>query len=383
MTAKILCVDDEQNVLDSIKRQLRKQFAIDTALGAPAALKMLIDQGPYAIVVSDMRMPEMDGVQLLTAVKQKAPNTVRIMLTGNADQQTAIEAINKGQIFRFLNKPCSREDLTQVFQDGLRQYRLVHAERELLEKTLRGSVKMLSDVLALVSPAAFGRATRVQALVRKIGPALKTEHAWQYEIAAMLSQIGCVTLPQETVDKVYHGNQLTEEETQMVDAHPAVGRGLVENIPRLEEIARCIAYQEKRFDGTGPPHDDPIQGQDLPLGARILKLSLDFDTLLSSGRSSIEAVRELKTRSGWYDPQLIEALQEAGVDQEDTALQQKLVRLSELDNHMILAQDIVTTSGMLVTVKGQEVTPSLRQRLRNFSRKSPIREPIQVFIKND
>ena len=379
MTYKILCVDDEQNVLDSIKRQLRKLFTIDIALGGKAGLDMIASQGPYAVVVSDMRMPEMDGVQFLAAVNQKAPNTVRIMLTGNADQQTAIEAINQGHIFRFLNKPCSSEAMAQAIEAGIEHYRLVTAEKELLEKTLRGSIKVLTDVLSLVNPAAFSRASRAKDWVIKICSHMDVKHAWKIEIAAMLSQIGCVTLPPDTVEKMYHNKDLTEEELQMVDAHPSVGEGLVQNIPRLEEVAKIIACQEYRFDGIGPSQNG-LSGEDIPLGGRVLKVALDFDTLKSKNRSNIEAFLELRTHASWYDPRVVEALEHSIHD--DTTVELQEVRVSQLDSTMVLAQDICTTSGLLIVAKGQEITPVLKDRIKNFSRKSRIQEPIQVYVKN-
>ena len=160
MTEKILCVDDEPNVLQACRRQLRKRFHIETADGGEQALQAIAGQDPYAVIVSDMRMPGMDGIQFLARAKELTPNSVRIMLTGNSDQQTAIEAVNEGNIFRFLTKPCPAESLAKAIAAGVEQYRLVTAEKELLEKTLRGSIKVLTEVLSLVNPTAFGRAAR-------------------------------------------------------------------------------------------------------------------------------------------------------------------------------------------------------------------------------
>ena len=135
MSDKILFVDDEENILQSIKRELRKRFEVFTACGGTEALDVLRKDGPFAVIVSDMRMPVMDGIQLLTTVKDIYPETVRLMLTGNADQETAIEAVNKGAIFRFLNKPCPTPTLAMALALAVRQYRLITAEKELLNKT--------------------------------------------------------------------------------------------------------------------------------------------------------------------------------------------------------------------------------------------------------
>jgi response regulator RpfG family c-di-GMP phosphodiesterase len=234
MLEKILCVDDEPNILQAYERALRKDFHIETAADGELALELIKSGGPYAVIVSDMRMPGMDGVQLLASARALAPETVRIMLTGNADQHTASEAVNEGHIFRFLNKPCTPETLKTSLLAGIQQYHLIRAEKDLLEKTLIGSLQMVTDILSMVNPTAFGRASRVRRLVKQLSAILKAEDAWQIEIAAMLSQIGCVTVPEETLTRAYEGKYLTTDELQMIENSPKVGHDLISRIPRLE-----------------------------------------------------------------------------------------------------------------------------------------------------
>src|SRR6266852_5256657 len=205
MDEKILCVDDELNILLALQRQLRKQFHIECALGADKALAAVDRDGPFAVVVSDLQMPGMNGLEFLAKLKQRSPETVRIMLTGHADLEAAIGAVNQGNIFRFLTKPCSAEDLARTLEAAIEQYRLVTAERDLLEKTLYGSVKVLTEVLSLVHPAAFSRASRIHRYVRHMALEMKLPNAWQVEVAAMLSQIGCITLEPEALDRLYVG----------------------------------------------------------------------------------------------------------------------------------------------------------------------------------
>lgn len=378
MTDKILCVDDDANILEGYQRGLRRRFHIDTALGAEPALAAIDARGPYAVVVSDMRMPGTDGVQLLSEVRERAPDSVRIMLTGFADLQTAIEAVNEGNIFRFLTKPCAPEALAKALSAGIEQHRLVTAEKELLEKTLAGAIKVLADVLSLTNPTAFGHASRVRRLVRRLCEELRVEQPWQFEIAAMLSQIGCVTVPPDTLEKIYHARTLTPEESQMLRAHPITGRNLVANIPRLEKVADVIAYQHKRFDGSGIPSDS-VAGKEIPLGARILKVALDYDTLKWCGETDVKALVELRQRLGWYDPDVLAAMET--VSELETSLETREVKVRELTSQMILAEDVTTTDGALVVSKGQDVTPSLCQRLKNFSRKRQLTEPIRVLVR--
>lgn len=307
---RILFVDDEQNILDGYRRTLRKDFQIETAAGGAEGLEAFKKGGAFAVVVSDMRMPNMDGATFLSHVKELSKDTVRVMLTGNSDQQTAINAVNEGNIFRFLNKPCSAEVMSKTLTQAVEQYRLIRAEKDLIEKTLRGSVQMLTDVLSLVNPLAFGRATRVRHLVRQLTTTLNVESAWQVELAAMLSQIGCITIPEDILQRIYGGNELSPDELRMLQMHPQVGHDLITQIPRLEHVAEIVMYQDKRFHGGGFPHGAHT-GEQIPLGARILKVALDFDKLIEAKIGYFEACQEIERRAEWYDPQIVAALRAA------------------------------------------------------------------------
>lgn len=377
MSRRILCVDDDPNVLQAYQRALRKQFELETALGGEEALAAIAERGPYAVVVADMRMPGMSGIHLLMRIRDIAPDTVRMMLTGNADQQTAIDAVNDGHVFRFMTKPCPPERFGQALEAGLEQYRLVSAERDLLTQTLRGSIRVLTEVLSLVSPEAFGRATRVCRVVRLLCAELKIEKTWQMEIAAMLCQIGCITVPEKILGKVQQGSELTASEREVFQSHAAIGRDLIANIPRLEEIAEIIAYQEKLFDGRGFPADYR-SGKKIPLGSRILKLALDWDALVSAGLAPQMALAEISDRKGWYDPGIVGALRKAlNIDQAHTI---RRCRVSDLVDGALLADDVVSTHGTLLCGKGQEVTPAIRIRLRNYAVNVGIPRPIKIFV---
>lgn len=136
MPEKILFVDDEPQVLEGFRRLLHGRFQVDTALSAAEALAKLKRNGPYAVAVCDMRMPEMDGLVLLTKIKIEFPEVVRIMLTGNSDQQTAMQAVNEGNVFRFLAKPCDEELLTKSLNAALVEYRLANYQEELVDKAI-------------------------------------------------------------------------------------------------------------------------------------------------------------------------------------------------------------------------------------------------------
>ncbi len=377
ISEKILFVDDDPNILASFKRTLRKRYDLDTAVGPEEGLEAVGRYRHYALVVSDLRMPVMDGIQFLSKVRDISPETIRMILTGNADLQAAIDAVNRGNIFRFLTKPCPPETLQMAVDAGLQQYRLIRAEKELLEKTLRGAIRILTDVLSLVNPEAYGRASRIRRYVRDVGARIGYPKAWQLETAAMLSQIGCVVLPEDTLKKIYHGKDLTPEESQLFRMYPSVGADLIAKIPRMEEISEIIAYQEKHFDGSGIPKDDR-SGETIPLGSRILKVVLDFDALETRGLPRAAAMNHLRKRSGHYDPAVLEALEEVLGD--EARFQVKELPLQELQLNMIVGEDVVSLKGVLLIAKGQEITPALLERLKNFSRTVGVKEPIRVLI---
>lgn len=378
MSNKVLCVDDEPRVVDGYRRALHQKFRIDAAYSGEEALEAIAKQGPYAVILTDLRMPGMDGVQLLSRVRASAPDTVRIMMTGFADVAAAMNAVNEGHVFRFLAKPCATETLERLLADGIRQYELVTSERVLLSRTLCGAVKVLTEVLSLANPTAFSQGTRVRPLVRKLCRQMGVASSWTYEIAAMLSQVGCLTLPPGTVEKAYHSERLSPDEQAMLDGHPAVGARLVAHIPRLEEVACFIEQQQRRYLG-GDGTNDGTAARSIPLGARILKVALDFDRLSRSGLVDHKALLELRARAGWYDPDVLNALEEVIGAAE--VYEPAEVAVRDLTSRMILAEDIVTTYGTLLVTKGQEVTLCMKQRLANFAKQSSLKESVKVLIR--
>lgn len=368
MNRKVLFVDDEPNVLSSFQRSLGRLYQVDTATGSLEGLEMVRKNGPYAVVVSDLRMPDMDGIQFLATVREMAPDTVRMMLSGHADLEAAIAAVNEGNVFRFLTKPCQPHTLVTALRDGLEQHRLVTAEKEFLRGTLRGSVKLLTEVLALANPEAFGRSERIKRLVRRVGKGLLIPDLWRIELAAMLSQLGCVTLPEETLKKAYVGDPLSPGEQQVFASHPKVGSSLLSNIPNLEEVTQIVARQEEPFRPDS----------DLPLGSRMLKIALDYDTLEYGGRPPIEAFAEMRARKGLYDPKLLDAFEQVLCAEEGYVHRVLPMRL--LDERMLLDENVWTPKGLLVLNKGQELTGVSIQRIRNFAVTHGIVEPIKVLV---
>ena len=369
MNAKILFVDDDANVLAGYQRNLRRQYSIDTALGGAQALAQLDASGPYAVVVADMQMPNMNGIEFLQQAETRTPDTVRIMLTGNADQKTAVDAVNQGRVFRFLNKPCSAEIMAQALEAALRQYQLVTAERELLEDTLNGAMKVLADVLSTVDPPAFGRGRQLRDHMRAFLESFKVNQSWELELAATLSPIGRVTLPPIVLLKQRSGLSLTQEEREMTLRVPQIGAELLSQIPRLGNVAQIVRLQNKNFDGTGFPADGP-SGDDIPVGARILKVLGDLAERESQGATPAEALQRMQEIKGQYDPHVLDAACrcfDVALPEVDREPQLPIqTRIEDLQPGQVLAEEVKTADSFLVVAMDTELSPMLIERLRNF-----------------
>ncbi|MBZ5577160.1 MAG: response regulator [Acidobacteriia bacterium] len=359
---RVLFVDDEPDLLEALARNLRSEhFAVSTASGGAVALEMLQQAGPFAVIVSDLRMPEMDGVTLLRLARQSAPETIRVLFTGQPDLERSIAAVNEGAIFRFLTKPCSRVILALTLKAAVEQYRLVTAERVLLEQTLHGSIQALTDVLSLTAPLAFGRAARLRQTVRSLASASGVVETWPVEVAAMLSQVGCVILPPATLEKVHRGEPLSEAEQTMVRRMPAIVEQVLGNIPRLEPVREILRLRDKPFDGgSRAPGAEAI-----PWGARALKLAFDLDVLESEGTPASLGFETLRARPGWYDPDVLQKLVEIRASEQSAQVRE--VPLAGLLPGMVMAQDVRTHKGDLFVARGQEVSASLVEKLRNFA----------------
>ena len=372
---KILFVDDDEKLLGGIMRQQGEDFDLTTALGGEEALQLIERQGPFAVVVSDMRMPAMNGIELLKHIRERSPDTVRIMFTGFAELDSTIEAINEGHIFRFLAKPCSERDLAAALKAGLRQHALIEAERELVEGTLHGSVKVLSEVLALVSPLAFGQSTRVRAIIDGILKRVPIEDQWQLEIAAMLSSLGCVTVPTDVLEAIFDGATVSTDEEKQFAKHPKLAADLIKTIPRMEHVSEIIRLQNVDH---GVPS---VDGVPIPLESRVLKLAIDFDLKERFCESPLHALNELRENRRAYEPKFFAALEDY-VKRERNFKHVKL-NVYEVAQGMVLAEDIRNQTGTLLMSKGHRLTGSAIRLLENYYKKKILSGPLKVIVRSE
>lgn len=382
MTEKILFVDDETNVLDALARQFRRDYDVSTALGGTRALKMIEDEGPFSVIVSDMQMPEMNGIQFLQAARNIAPDSVRLMLTGNADQKTAINAVNEGNVFSFLTKPCPPVTMIRALSLAVEQYHRIKAERELLEGTLNGSVKLLMDMMSMVAPDIFGRTQAIRDEAKAMAKEMQIEDTWNLELAAMLCNLASVTLPPETLKKLEAGQAVTEDENKMIMRLPEVSRNLISNIPRLEKVSEIVYYHQKHFNGAGFPQDD-IAGEKIPLESRILKVLCDLENLKAHGMNQDDAISKLTPQQDiLYDPNIFKmaAVGLSSADYSQGSATSMSVSLTGLRAGQVLVSNLETADGRLLFASGLKLTSSIIEKVLNYNAINKIREPIKVIL---
>ncbi len=362
---KVLCVDDEPRVLDSLRRHLQDTYEVLTAASGAAGLDVLKQHRDVAVVVSDMRMPEMDGATFLRHTRVLRPSSVRVLLTGQADMSAAIKAINEGQIFRFLTKPCAPDQFLSVIGEAIRQYELIAAERLLLQRTLVGAIKALTDIMTLVSPAIVGRAQRLKRRVSALATELKLEERWQVETAALLSHLGEVSLPDALTDKIAQGTELDEEEAQRLRETTRAANRLINHVPRLEAVSAILNALAEPGVGADPR----IVARPDPTHVEVLRLAMEAERLETQGLRG-HAILETLDASGDYSPALLSALNATQVEQSE-ALTRVEIPVGSLAGGMILDQDVVTTRQVLIAPRGCEVTPSFLEHLRHFAKQLP------------
>jgi response regulator RpfG family c-di-GMP phosphodiesterase len=373
---RVLCVDDEPYVLEGLQVNLRRHFDVSTATSGREALRMIHKSDPYCVILSDMRMPEMDGASFLSLAKDASPDSSRVLLTGHADLEAAVKAVNEGGIFAYLSKPCPAGELLTAFEGAHEHHQIVVAEREILEETLWGSVNVMAQVLGLVNEEAFGRTEQLRTIIIRISEALFLPNIYEFEIAAMVSQIGCVMLPGELLHRIDTRQSLTAEERKMFLDHPKTAQRLLQRIPRLEDIAVMVGNQHRSF-GAQDPERHILEDNRRLLGANLLRLSLDTARLVASGLTRDECIAALELRPQAYDPRMLAVLSQIQID--PPPMTTRSVTLEELEQTMIIDQDVTTIEGLIVIRKGHEVTEMVRERLERFNKGVGIKEPIRVL----
>ncbi len=425
-SATLLFVDDETNILSSLRRLFRPLgYKILVAPGGKEGLEIM-ENSAVDLIISDMRMPEMDGATFLARVAERWPETVRILLTGYADMESTIAAINVGKIYKYISKPWDENDIKLSVRHALEQ-RFLEQERKrlralterqnrelqafnanleekvqqrtqelrqtmgLLEtahKSLKSnyvsSIKVFSSIIELREGASTGHAQRVADLARtlalKVG--MDSETALQVLFAGLLHNIGKVGLPDTLINKPF--NELAKEDREQVAKHPVIGEGLLMGLDNLQVAARLIRSQHEYYDGSGYP--DRLSQDAIPLGARIIALANDYDEMLQGTFSRKTYTQSgakhylLKNRGKRYDPELMDLFLDMLKTSELPTPKEviRLVKSNGLAVGMVLAHDLIAQDKVLLLSKGHVLDDSLIQRVQDLER--ALDEDLDIYI---
>lgn len=356
---QILCIDDDSDVLAGLALSLRGLGEIHTASGGSEALAVADGLDRLAVVLCDMRMPGMTGDQVLAAFNARHPLAVRLLLTGYSDTAAAIRAINDGRIFRFLGKPCPREQLQQALREALAQHTLLRTEQELLEQTVRGCTQALVDALCIASPATYGRADRLRDLLRRVSERSRLQTGWATEMAAMLASLGLVGLRQSLQEKVLFDLPLEAGEAEEISQAQRRSFALLQRIPRLDPVLRLITLTEPAL--ADAMRISPEDAEALAPQAHLIRIIRQYVRHESSGMPALQSLEALRGEFPGSTA-LIAALRDVLGEQADVDRVIELP-LDMLGDGMVLARAIHTQHGLLFAPAGYQVRPGFKRRL--------------------
>lgn len=365
---RILCVDDEAALLAGLRRNLGLHFDVETAESAIAALRVMEQSPPFATVVSDMRMPEMDGVTFLREVSDRWPDTSRILLTGQADLTSAIAAVNEGRVFRFLTKPCPTEMLERAVNDAVRHHDLIQAERVLLDQTLRGTIGVMVEAIGLLLPQAAQPLFRMRRLAQRLCQELHVSQVWDIDIACVLSYVATLTLPGELFEQLALGKSHELDVRSAASRCNVLAQRLAVRIPRLEPVRDLLRKAGSITRGQDIPHEES--------SVWILRACIDYGQCLAAGLTPELAFAQLAGRANHWSAELSRS-----VNRRLHALRadvKRAVDFSDLVPGMIFVEAVITDAKLMLVPKDTEVTEPLIEQLRNFAIAGRLSEPLWV-----
>jgi response regulator RpfG family c-di-GMP phosphodiesterase len=416
--ATVLCVDDEPNILSALRRTLRAdRHRVLIAQSGPEALDLL-EREPVDIVISDMRMPGMDGAALLERVHQRWPSNIRVLLTGHADTSAAVAAINRGRIFRYLTKPWDDGELRAVVRQGVDLLQLERERARLealttrqnlelrdanerleqrvsertdelsrandsLKRSYLTSIKVFSGLIELRGGRLVGHGRRVADSARKLALAMgrSDEEAQQIFVAALLHDIGLIGVPDTVLAKPVA--RCTPEEATQLQRHAEIGEQALLSLDEMQSVAALIRAHHERFDGAGYP--DRRAGSAIPLGARILAVADTFDELQNghlivtpmSAQDARTMIRH--ARGTQFDPEVVDVFLHITEPQRSKNSAEVQLASALLEPDMVLARDLVSPTGAMMLATGHVLTAALIKRVQEFDQRAE--KKLVIFVK--
>lgn len=416
----ILFVDDEKNILGSLSRVFRKEgYGIMLAESGECGLDLL-RHNSVAVVVSDQRMPGMGGVEFLKKAREASPDTVRIMLTGQADMAEITGAINEGGVYRYITKPWDDEELKHIIRAAVERYSLLVENRRLQEATMKQNAELYElnqtlearveektrklresffsfvgfcgDMIELHDQLSGGHCKRVAVLSRGLGQQLglkgfELEALWA---AALLHEIGLIGVPREVLEK-YEG-ELSDSERALIRNNPALSQEIIARIDILRQSGLIVRSHMESFDGSGYP--DGLKGAEVNYGSRILSICREYDRLRHARRpySKVEALAVIERGRGRkFDPDVTEAFLKFASEIKDGDENQMTahnrnampvrtqVDIRDIAPGMVLAKPLASGRGRLLVGQGTVLTAALIEKVLNFHKIDPITYPVEVL----
>lgn len=359
MNNKILCVDDEEAILRGFKLNLNNKFELHFASDGIEGLELFKREGGFAAVLSDMRMPRMSGAEMLHEIKKIDSEVVTVLLTGHTDFESAMAAVNDGNVFRMLSKPCPPDVLRKVLKDAIEQYDLITSKRILLDQTLRGAVDALAQSLAITQPLFFGRAQRVRRMANGLAEAVQLVESWRVGVAAIFSQLAYLSIPNHWSESVYYRKDLKPELKAMLKDLPEETLKIIDLIPGLTDIREIL----QRIDIQ--PKFEIDDGSGIRTAASILRVALDYDYYQEQGHADALIIQTLISRADTYDQKITEALSQF-IDADSNSYSLEEIDTKDLAEGMRLNQDLLLEDSMLIASSGADIDRSLLKIVRNY-----------------
>jgi len=416
----ILFVDDEKNILGALARVFRNEgYAVMCAESGESGLDLL-RHNTFAVVVSDQRMPGMGGVEFLKKAREASPDTVRMMLTGQADLSEIAGAINEGGVYRYITKPWDDDEMRRVIRAAVERYGLLAENRRLHETTMRQNaefyelnqtlearvddrtrklresffafVALCADIVELHDQLSGGRCKRVAVLSRDLGLSLGLK-GWELEAiwaAALLHEVGLIGVPRGVLEKA--DNELAESEKALLRNNPVLSQEIIGRIDTLRQVGLIVRSHMENFDGSGYP--DGLRGDEINYGSRVLAVCREYDRKRHSGKpsSKIEALAAIERGAGRrFDPEVVTALlklvsetkedggrERAGRAPADGNPDSLKVAVNDMRPGMVLVAALTSGSGRLLVAQGTVLTEALIEKVMNFHRLDPIPGPVAI-----
>ena len=376
----VMIVDDVTENLQVLAKMLRQEgFLVRPVPDGNMAIQAAISEPPDLILL-DIMMPVADGYQVCRELKSH-PSTRDIpviFLSALTDTFDKVRAFDAGGV-DYITKPFQFEEVRARVCTHLELYRLNRENQLLIAKTIAASARTLVDMLSVVQPAVFDQANRLRRYMRIAAKAAKCrpEVSLQWEMAAFLSQIGCVTLPECLLRKKQAGEFLSLEELLEFQSHAAVAADLIGGIPRMDMAAEIIRKQHEPLRQNESLDGSLGEADAVHAGGQLLRMLVDFDYLLMSGKDGVDALLAMQESPDLYSHELLEILRQVVEAEGKDRLE--WVRISDLTAGMILMDDVTTEDGRVVLHRTTELTPNLLGLLRFYSLKQPVRQPLAVL----